>query len=121
MTTTTKPISNWDDIIDSRDVIARIDDLKDRDDLSDAEQHELAALRALTEEVEGYAEDWRFGAALIRDSYFEEHARELAEEIGLVAPSLDWPLNCIDWKKAARELQMDYFAFEFDGVPYWAR
>jgi hypothetical protein len=80
--------SNSDDVIDSRDVIARIEYLRDwiaaageGDDLDDAKA-ELAALEALESEAEGHASDWRYGETLIRDSYFEEYMDEMLEDIG---------------------------------------
>lgn len=88
---------------------------------SNADDQELAALLALQEEAEGYAEDWQYGAQLIRDSYFEDYAQEFAEEIGAVDRNARWPNDCIDWEKAAEELQMDYTSVEFDGVTYWVR
>jgi hypothetical protein len=83
---------------------------------------ERAALVALAEEAEGYASDWADGAAvLIRDSYFETYAQELADDIGAINSDASWPNDCIDWERAARELQMDYTAVDFDGVTYWIR
>lgn len=82
---------------------------------------ELAALIAFRDEMKGYCSDWDSGETLIRDSYFEDYARELAEDIGAIPDDAKWPCNCIDWEKAARELQMDYTSAEFDGVTYWAR
>lgn len=40
----------------------------------------------------------------------EEFAQDMAENIGEVpnAGSSQWPLYCIDWEYAARELMMDY-------------
>lgn len=114
-----KQITNAEDVIDSRDVIARIEWLEDTED--EDEKEELATLKALQEEAEGYAPDWQYGAGLIRDSYFEDHARQLADEIGAVDSDAGWPNNCIDWKKAAEELQQDYTEVDFDGVAYWIR
>lgn len=62
-----------------------------------------------------------YGATLVRDSYFEDYARELAEDCGLIQRDAHWPNDCIDWERAARELQMDYTSVEFDGVEYWVR
>lgn len=158
-------ISNFDDTINSRDVIARIEELEgEREALDDARDQasedldnalldsdgddtkctseyaahvaarvalaewdasdaatELATLKALAEEASGYAADWRYGETLIRDSYFRDYAMELADDIGAVPRDLAWPVNCIDWDQAARELQMDYSAVDFDGVTYWVR
>ena len=121
-------ITNYDDIIDSHNVIARIDDLeterKDATDKSEFDEsdegQELTALKKLTKQGEDFSE-WKYGITLIRDSYFEEYAQELAIDIGAIQPNLSWPYTCIDWKLAARDLQYDYSALEFDGVTYWAR
>lgn len=145
----TNSINNLADVIDSRDVIARIEELRDeRDSLAGfaddfeadgdpiAAQHaredlakwnesddaaELAALEALADEAADYAPDWEHGETLVRDSYFEEYAQELAEDIGAINLTATWPNNCIDWERAARELQMDYTSVTFDGVTYWIR
>lgn len=137
-------ISNADDTIDSRDVIARIEELEsdysdlleaaeglDGDELreaqaeindwNDSEGLELEALRKLAKEGEDYAPDWLHGETLIRDSYFEDYAQELAEDIGAINSNATWPNNCIDWERAARELRMDYTSIDFDGVTYWIR
>ena len=118
------PIDNGQDIIDSRDVIERVAELtKKAEDvgLTDEERDELDALADLASEAEGYTSDWVYGEALIRDSYFEEYARELADDIGAIDANASWPLGCIDWERAASELQQDYTSVDFDGVTYWTR
>ena len=114
-------ISSADLVIDSRDVIERIADLEGQEQLDEAETAELQALRALAEEASGYAADWEYGETLIRDSYFQDYAQELAEDCGMLKDATSWPLTCIDWEQAAKELQQDYTAVEFDGVTYWIR
>ena len=119
--------TNADDVIDSRDVIERIEELEsvaeDGDSLLDRnERIELLTLKALAEDAADYSEDWRYGATLIRDSYFVEYAQELAEDIeGEALGDAHWPFTCIDWEQAARELRMDYTPVEFAGVTYWVR
>lgn len=140
----TTDISNSDDTIDSRDVIARIEELEaERDafdeaqaeratengdetgaawaDVYEAEADELKALKALAEEAEGYSSDWRHGETLIRDSYFVEYAEQLAEDIGAIGRDASWPLSHIDWDAAADELKQAYTSVDFDGVTYWIR
>ena len=120
--------TNTDDVIDSRDVIKRIEELEtdieiakeDEEEIDDDDTKELAALKELAKECEGYS-DWQYGEALIRDSYFEDYAQQLAEDCGMVNTDSNWPNNCIDWKQAASELQMDYTYVDFDGVDYWIR
>lgn len=85
------------------------------------EAEELAALKALAEEAEGYASDWRHGATLIRDEYFTTYARQLAEDIGAVSDDAGWPGRHIDWDAAADELRQDYTSVDFDGETFWVR
>lgn len=120
-----KAISNLDDTIDSRDVIARIEELEEmlNEDvgLSSDECSEYWALIELRDEASDYSSDWQYGVQLIRDSYFKTYAMELAEEIGAIDSNATWPNTCIDWDKAAWELRMDYSSVEFDGATYWVR
>ncbi|MGI9493142.1 MAG: hypothetical protein ACR2QF_12150 [Geminicoccaceae bacterium] len=92
----------------------------DVDDINEASE-QLKPLKALADETSNYAEDWDHGAALIRDSYFEQYAEQLADDIGAVNSNASWPNNHIDWESAANELKIDYTAVEFDGVTYWVR
>lgn len=116
-------IDNSNDIIDSRDVIARIEELQDDDNRSEEEEQELANLLKLAEEGEDASRDWEHGDALIQESYFVEYAKELAEDCGTVprAGKDAWPLYCIDWDRAARELRHDYTPVDFAGVTYLIR
>ena len=140
-----REISNAQDIMDSRDVIARreeleierqdlLDDIEVAEDESDKDdanrelslwdedyKEELDALIALCEEGEGATSEWPYGATLIRDDYFVEYAQQFAEDIGAINREASWPNDCIDWEKAAEMLQMDYTSIDFDGVTYWVR
>jgi hypothetical protein len=114
-------VDNQADIIDSRDIIERINELtRDAEDhlASEDDLVELEILTKLAEDAEGYSSDWRYGEALIRDSYFEDYAQEVAEELGMISGA---EKNCIDWERAAKELQYDYTSVDFDGVTYWLR
>ncbi|MDD3885135.1 MAG: hypothetical protein PHW66_09450 [Gallionella sp.] len=139
--------SNIDDVIDSRDVIARIEELEselqdeyeaeseepantfeewvdaaaanDTHTLQDAAE-ELKTLKSLADQGEGYG-DWEHGETLIRESYFQDYAQELAEDCGMIPKDLAWPCTCIDWEQACRELKMDYTEVDFDGVSYFMR
>ena len=125
-----KPITNYDDVIDSRDVIARIEELEsEMEDLEGQElenwkedyQDELDSLKALAEEAEG-SPDWEYGETLIRDSYFTEYAEELCKDIGEIPKELPWYIaNHIDWDGVASELKQDYMSVDFDSVEYWIR
>lgn len=89
-------------------------------------QEELDGLTALLADLEGMGgdEQWRghwYPITLIRDSYFRTYAEELADDIGAIPRDAGWPLTCIDWEQAARELRYDYSGVDIDGVTYWTR
>ena len=87
----------------------------------DAEEaEELAALRALAAEVEMYANDWTYGATLIRDSYFVEYCQDLVSDTGDLPRDIP-PYLVIDWNATAENLRVDYTSVEFGGVTYWVR
>jgi predicted RecB family endonuclease len=120
-------IDKYQDVMDSRDIIERIEELEaeiksveDEGSECDPEVHdELRALVDLAQEASA-SPDWTYGEALIRDSYFEEYAEQLADDMGVEVKD-EWPYRHIDWVAAARELQQDYFDVNFDGVTYWIR
>jgi len=136
-------VEEGSDVIDSRDVIARIEELEcereyiENTDAQDEDHEgetaerlkewdegdngeELAKLRKLAEQADG-APDWQYGETLISDNHFEDYARELAEDIGALENCDKWPATCIDWKQAAEELQQDYTSVEYGGTTYWLR
>lgn len=120
-----------EDVIDSRDLEETITELEERraealeDDeeigaiWDDDDETLLDALQALRQATED--EGWHNGIGFIRDSYFEDYARQLADDIGAINAEATWPNNCIDWERAARELQTDYSAVEIGRVTYWYR
>ena len=156
-------VANSQDLIDSRDIIARIEELEEEraeleadvesaketfkdaqddtsalstEDKADAEEGVTDAADALADwdasenaeelrALQGLADEgicsWNDGATLIRDSYFQEFAEGFAEDIGAIDKNVGWPLTCIDWEKAAEELQQDYSSVDYDGVDYWYR
>lgn len=139
----TKDDLRGDERIDSRDVIARIEELEsDLECAADeasaklepdtkfdpevwAKQNfpdweELEALRDLRDEACA-SPDWTYGELLIREDCFEDYARELAEDIGACDPDAPWPISCIDWEEAAKQLKYDYFAVTFGSDDYLIR
>lgn len=132
-------ISNADDIIDSRDVIAHIDELREAlfdthqaeggcdsefeawlSGNSSEEAEELRILEALAEEGEAYAPDWEYGETLIRASYFTEYAEELVKDTEGLPRELPAYI-VIDWEATAENLKVYYTEIEFDGVAYLIR
>lgn len=100
-----------------KDADAQRDTAKDALAEWDADNaEELAALEAFIQD--GSAE-WDHGVTLVRETYFEDYAQELADDLGAIPKDARWPLTCIDWEHAARELRYDYTGADFDGVTYY--
>lgn len=142
-----KTISNQDDVIDSRDVIERIEELEseiqdacdaynekhnteldteaflDCEDADEPDQDDIDEYRALKklEEEASSSPDWPYGETLIRESYFQDYAEELAEDCGMVPKNLGWPCDFIDWAAAADALKQDYYEVDFAGETYYIR
>ena len=90
------------------------------------EAQERVMLESLLAELNGMGgdEQWRgdwYPVTLIKESYFEDYARELADDIGAVSKDATWPNNCIDWEEAADMLKQDYSSLEMDGETYYTR
>ncbi len=141
MLTTT--FDNTDDVIDSRDVIARIEELENEQaellqQLSDGEiteadmiafdedkGNELDTLRELAAEAES-SPDWIHGETLIRASYFVQYITDLIDDCYDLPKELtsgQWPYRhiTIDFEAAAKEAEQDYMSVDFGGVEYLIR
>lgn len=127
------------DVIDVRDIIARVEELrelledyenKDGDlELHDenlANQQELEFLEEALLELAGHGgdEQWEgdwYPVILITDHYFTEYAKGLAEECGMYDSNASWPMCCIDWDEAASQLQLDYSGINIAGTTFLYR
>lgn len=132
-----RDITNMEDMLDVRDIIARFEELEDALVAADEEHAgdwakanpddatEYTMLKLLLEALAGYGGDekWRgdwYPVTLIRESYFVKAMQELCEDIG------DFPdgvpsYYVIDWDATARNLRVDYSTVEYDGVDYLYR
>ena len=123
-------IDNTQDVIDSRDIIARLQELCEREEcgienLDDDERNELKSLKSVAQECEGCG-NWQYGETLIRDSYFTDYTEEMINDCYSLPKEFksgEWPWRHmkIDFEAAAEELKSDYMQVEFDGVTYWMR
>lgn len=143
---------SWDasdigaDIIDVRDMIKRVEELRDskpevdEDDTDEDkaviamqaeewEENEGSELKLLEDALSEMAgcggdEQWEgnwYPVTLVADSYFEEYAQQLAEDIGAIDSDASWPNTYIDWTAASEALQQDYTSITIDGTDYWYR
>lgn len=113
------------DVFDSRDVDERMKELRDLlEDETEGTvvtefQDELDKLEEFKSDV-GSGE-WKYGMTFISDFYFEDYAKQLAEDIGAIKDDAGWPSQYIDWSAAADALKMDYSSVELDGKEFWYR
>lgn len=130
---TTQDLDLTADVIDVRDIIARVEELEEltaaanESGESSAEtvddKEELDALLEILNDLKGYGGDekWRgnwYPVTLIRDSYFEEAMDELVHDCYEVPKNLpSFMTITLDYVA----LQMDYTSTDIDGVTYWYR
>jgi hypothetical protein len=127
------------DIIDIRDIIERIEELRDEREQSDIpaneyggpadtwadERAELAALEGILSELAGCGgdEQWQgdwYPVTLISDSYFVDAMRELVQDIGDLPRDIPAYL-AIDWEATANNLRADYSCVDIGELTYWYR
>jgi hypothetical protein len=115
------------DIIDVRDIIARVEELEPV--VATTGESDLIAewkkLTAILAELVGYGgdEEWRgdwYPVTLIQDKYFEDYVRELLDDCGTIPKDLPHYV-AIDWETTAQNIQVDYTPVEIDGLTYWYR
>jgi hypothetical protein len=121
------------EVIDSREIVERIDELKDaREDMEPAEWEtseeakELIALEILAEQGEQESSDWIHGETLIHRRYWVDFTAETIHdcyEMPKEWGSGKWPFRhmTIDYEAAAKELEHDYSSIDFDGHEYLIR
>lgn len=114
-----------DNVIDSRDVVERLEELIDAEELDEDEAEEWEQLQALVTECEGYS-DWSYGATLIKDEYFTEYIEELIKDCYAMPKEMEsgeWPWRhiTIDYEAAAEEAKQDYALVTFGDDEYWIR
>jgi hypothetical protein len=123
-------------MLDVKELAEELDDLRERrdyepeegdppsDPLDDDEKERLSILEGLEKDLNSDLHVF----AKNRDRYliedgkeFEDHARDLHEDIDGHDRAQGWPYDYIDWERAAEALQQDYTAVEFDGETYYYR
>jgi hypothetical protein len=123
MTATTLDLTA--DIIDVRDIIARVEKLGEDLHENTPEMAEFEALQSILVDLKGcggdeqWCGDW-YPVTLIRDSYFTDYAQEILEDCGDIPRNLPSYIE-IDWGATAHNIRVDYSATEIDGVTYWYR
>ena len=119
-----------DDIIDVRDIIARVEELEnempenDNDVRNWVNLDEYTKLTEILDDLkgEGGDEQWRgdwYPVTLICESHFTDYAEQLVCEcydLGKLPSFVH-----IDWEATAREVKTDYSEVGIDGITYFYR
>ena len=138
--------TNTDNVIDSRDIIERIEELEsilsdlwevEKEDnpnipfdvfletLYSASNHigldvadEYKILKEFAEECEQYSSDWEYGETLIHRDYFADYMDEMVEDCYELPKDLPyWMTIKLDYDA----LEQDYTSVYFDGEEYLIR
>lgn len=116
--------TNIDSVIDSRDIIERIEELETLiAEESTNEQflewcEEYDTLKTLAEECEQYASDWEYGETLIHRNYFEQYMDEMIEDCYELPKDLPyWMSIKLDYDA----LEQDYASVYFGDEEYLIR
>lgn len=132
MTKTWSSVSDLtnEDMLDSRDMEERRQELEDAKELHtdnpeehpDLDEDEAELFKVLNEiKAECESSGWKHGIGFIRETYFKDYAQDLAEDIGAIPKDVSWPCSCIDWEQASDELKQDYTASELGSVTFYWR
>lgn len=114
-------IRNGQNTIDVEDLRKELEALRsselDENDEEDSERlEELEGLEDFVNEIGQCG-----GNMLIHDSHMTEYAQQLAEDIGAISDSGEWPATRIDWDAAVTDMQQDYHACNWGSETYWIR
>ena len=137
-------VSNNDLVIDSRDVIEEIAQLRESleaasgkdcgdfggdagwleycltcDDCDHEEVEKLTALVNLQDQCECYSE-WTYGEQLIHSSHWVDYVQELIKDCGELPRNIPSYIE-IDWEATADNVEWDYERVNFDGEEYLIR
>ena len=128
--------TNTDSVIDSRDIIERIEELEaeqaelveqlsngeiteaDMVAFDEEEGKELDILRELAEAAASLSCDWEYGEPLIHRNYFEQYMDEMVDECYDIPRDLPYWMNIVLDYDA---LEQDYASVYFDGQEFLIR
>ena len=126
--TTANKLDLTADVIDVRDIIARVEAIESEGDdtfLADTDPEtlgEVRTLRMILDDLEGNGGDEQFRGewypvTLIADHYFTAYAREMLEDCGVIPADLPAYVH-IDWQRTARDIAVDYSTVTIQGREY---
>lgn len=117
----TNTIDNTQDVIDSRDIIERIEELQSLLDCGEEIDldllEELEVLKELQEQCSS-CDDWQYGETLIHRDYFETYMDDM------VADCYETPKDMPYWMTITLDydaLEQDYTSVSFNGQEFLIR
>lgn len=107
-------------VINSREIISRLKELKSKTDFTDDELDELDWLdKAHKKGMSLGPILWTLGAGLVREDGLREYAKTYAKLYCGVSNLEAWPHNCIDWQEAEMLLRSEMAGVEYKGCYYY--
>jgi hypothetical protein len=102
-----------EDIVDSRNIVERMEYLKSEAELDDEDRDELKSYQELREEIG--KRNFDSGISFIKDTYFSEAMREDFLEFNRIDEALECYINFDAWETAC---SIDYTDIEIGGYTY---
>jgi hypothetical protein len=112
-------ITGHEDFINASTVKERVRELEALEYPREEDQEELEALYDLAEDFEDYAGDPE-NASAIRDSYMEDYAMELGDDLAGVGQE-SFLFSYVRWGDLAENLKTDMSEIRFRGTTYFVR
>lgn len=134
-------VNNRQDVLDSRDIQKRIDELesdinllkdeleelldeaeedRDTDRIGEIEEEIVnikSELKPLLELADAGIPDWKYGTTLIHEDYWVKFVQDICEDIS--GPIPDYIV--VDWEATADNIAQDYSQIDYDGETYYYR
>lgn len=107
------------DLLDSRDLQDRINELETSADLDSYDKEELKNLKELKDDVAS-DDEWGYGIIFVNEDDFEEYTQELLDDIGLIQRDLPGFI-VIDWEATSNNVKIDYESIEYNDSTYLYR
>ncbi len=102
-------MTNFNTILDSRDIIDRIEELENEETIPVEDQDEYNTLKQIEEEFSVYGE-WDYGATIIPEDQFVDYITDLIDDCYDLPTQDGWPYNRLemDYEAAADDAKVDY-------------
>jgi len=123
-----RDVNIGDDILDTRDLQQKMDELQGELDGLESEQDiaefnddkDRGVLLNQLKEAESEVPEWSHGEVLIKDSYFTDYQKEQLSDLGYIPDDFPWWI-VIDYEATAENMKTDYSSITLGDDEYWYR